>query len=82
MSTIRFPKIGMITKGDDGSYEVDAIPGLEGHSRLQQTTLKYGLSTPSSLSKTLMSGPIYQPIYRMKLLHRFEIFHGDSRTRS
>lgn len=30
MSSIRFPKIGMITKRDDGSYDVDAIPGLGG----------------------------------------------------
>lgn len=30
MSTIRFPKIGMITKREDGSYDIDAIPGLGG----------------------------------------------------
>ncbi|KAJ5561452.1 hypothetical protein N7461_000213 [Penicillium sp. DV-2018c] len=30
MSDIRFPKIGMIVKKADGSYDVDAIPGLGG----------------------------------------------------
>lgn len=30
MSSIRFPKIGMITKGEDGSYDIGAIPGLGG----------------------------------------------------
>jgi hypothetical protein len=30
MSNIRFPKIGMIIKNADGSYDVDAIPGLGG----------------------------------------------------
>ncbi|KAJ6131795.1 Aminoglycoside phosphotransferase [Penicillium samsonianum] len=30
MSTIRFPKIGMIAKRDDGTYEIEAIPGLGG----------------------------------------------------
>lgn len=30
MTSIRFPKIGMITKRDDGSYDIDSIPGLGG----------------------------------------------------
>lgn len=30
MSSIRFPKIGMITKREDGSYDIDAIPDLGG----------------------------------------------------
>lgn len=30
MVSIRFPKIGMITKREDGSYDIDAIPGLGG----------------------------------------------------
>lgn len=30
MASIRFPKIGMITKRQDGSYDIDAIPGLGG----------------------------------------------------
>ncbi|CAG8197303.1 unnamed protein product [Penicillium salamii] len=30
MSNIRFSKIGMIIQNDDGSYDVDAIPGLGG----------------------------------------------------
>lgn len=30
MSTIRFPKIGMVAKRNDGTYEIEAIPGLGG----------------------------------------------------
>ncbi|KAK4868590.1 hypothetical protein LT330_006792 [Penicillium expansum] len=30
MSTIRFPKIGMVAKRNDGRYEIEAIPGLGG----------------------------------------------------
>ncbi|KAJ5824748.1 hypothetical protein N7447_007088 [Penicillium robsamsonii] len=48
MSNIRFPKIGLITKSANSSYDIDAIPGIGGLLKPQRSIPRHGARQPKS----------------------------------